>query len=41
MNDDGRRFDELLSIMEDRDDQGVKELAISIRHSLEGKVQDN
>ena len=41
MNGDGRKFDELISIMKDSDHQGVKELALSIRHSLEGEVHGN
>ena len=40
MNGDGRRFDELLSIMEDSDHQGVKQLAKSIRDSLEEQTYD-
>ena len=40
MNGDGRRFDELLSIMEDSDCKSVRKLAISIRDSLEEQTHD-
>ena len=41
MNGDGRRFDELLSVMENNDRKSVRELAISIRDSLEEQTHDS
>ena len=40
MNGDGTRFDKLLSIMEDSDHQGVRELAKLIRDSLQEQNYD-